>query len=73
MADGTWLTQMQREIDSVQSQLAPIAEISDLKKQLQDLTANMHNINALLREKNSRSNSDERRQFLEVHVRGRQF
>jgi hypothetical protein len=64
---------MQREIDSVQSQLAPIAEISDLKKQLQDLTANMHNINALLREKNSRSNSDERRQFLEVHVRGRQF
>jgi hypothetical protein len=73
MADGTWLTQMQREIDSVQSQLAPIAEISDLKKQLQDLMANMHNINALLREKNSRSNSDERRQFLEVHVRGRQF
>jgi hypothetical protein len=73
MADGTWLTQMQREIDSVQSQLAPIAEISDLKKQLQDLTANMHNINALLRKKNSRSNSDERRQFLEVHVRGRQF
>jgi hypothetical protein len=73
MADGTWLTQMQIEIDSVQSQFAPIAEISDLKKQLQDLTANMHNINALLREKNSRSNSDERRQFLEVHVRGRQF
>jgi septal ring factor EnvC (AmiA/AmiB activator) len=63
MADGTRLTQMQREIDSIQSQLTPIAKISDLKKQLQDLTASMHTISALLKEKNSRSDYDKRDNF----------
>jgi hypothetical protein len=52
MAEGTRMTQMQRDLDAMQKQVGDLAEI---KKQMETLTATM---NALLQEKSVGSENE---------------